>query len=76
MLGSWVAALLSVAVSVDESVGRPFAGSTVRLLDDTLLAQRPTGGHEPVLPFLRRLGFVVSVEEQFPACETAILLGL
>jgi hypothetical protein len=66
----------AVAVSVEESVGRPLVGLIVRSLDHVLLAQRPAGGHEPLLPFEWGLGFMIVVEERVPACWAAVALSL
>jgi hypothetical protein len=66
----------TVAVSVEESVVGPLAGLTVRSLDHVLFAQCPAGGHEPLLPFVWGLGFMIVVEERVPACWAAVALSL
>src|SRR6266508_4463515 len=59
---------------MDEPVGGSFVVA-VCPLDDVLLAQRPTGGHEPLLPLAWGSGLVLGVQQVVPAPPAAALLG-
>src|SRR2546425_5623649 len=58
-----------------EPVTGPSAVWSLRPLDHALLAQRAAGGNEPLLPLLWGLWFLLGVDQQLPACRTAITLG-
>src|SRR6266851_9200880 len=61
-------------MSMDEPVTGSFTQALCPL-GHTLLAQRPAGVNEPLLPRLWGLRFLVGVDQQFPACRAAIILG-
>src|SRR2546421_12963321 len=62
-------------VRVTEPVTGPSAVWSLRPLDHALLAQRAAGGDEPLLPLLWGLWFLLGVDQQLPACRTAVILG-
>src|SRR5258708_28686895 len=62
-----------LAVRVEEPVEGPVLA--VDLLDDVLLAQYAPDGHEPLFPLVWAAWLVVGVEQKFPACGTAPVLG-
>ena len=60
---------------MDEPVTGSFVLWGLRLPGNTLLAQRPAGVDEPLLPRLRGLRFLAGVDQQLPACRAAVILS-
>src|SRR5437660_11853209 len=60
---------------MDEPVTGSFVLWGLRLPGNTLLAQRPAGGDEPLLPLLWGLRFLFGVDQQLPACRAAVILS-
>src|SRR2546430_17565377 len=63
------------AFKMSEPVAGPSAVWSLRPLDHALVAQRAAGGNEPLLPLLWGLRFLLGVDQQLPACRTAVILG-
>src|SRR6266481_7266450 len=61
---------------MDESVTGSFILQALCPLGHALLAQRPAGINEPLLPSLWGLRFLVGVDQQVPACRAAVVLSL
>src|SRR5207302_4052995 len=60
---------------MDEPVAGPFAVWIARPLHHALFAQRAADGDEPLLPLLWGLRLLIGVDQQFPACRTAVILS-